>query len=334
LNDSAVTEVEPSILDSIEGNPVLCSWYFTAATCRRIEKLRDWSTLRLAFLGTPRLYDWFRTHDLGEKRLLLELDQLVVDKLSPLSKQRDSVLLYDVADAIPQEYQGQFDYVFFDPPWYPDDYLIWLSRASLLAPCGHVLFSLFPRLTRPTADPERELILDAVRRYVSDSTLLTSFLDYDVPTYESAQLKAGGIQAIQSWRVADLVMIKLKSEWTLDSSRESSGSSEWVEVDVGFVRFFVSLSIQPADDGQLLSVLPGGSRLLPSPSRRERSRKEANVLTSRGHGLATSRPEELIALLTVLSRHYRDETSMRVTLNELVTDMKSKELLIELLTEE
>src|SRR5262245_10701748 len=46
-------------LGSLEGNPTLCSWYFTEATCERVAALRDWSDLKIAFLGTPRLYEHF-----------------------------------------------------------------------------------------------------------------------------------------------------------------------------------------------------------------------------------------------------------------------------------
>lgn len=334
LNGAANIEQEISVLDSLEGNPVLCSWYFTAATCRRIEQLRDWSKLRLAFLGTPRLYDWFSTHDLGNERLLLDLDEVVVDKLSPLTHQEDSVLRYDVAANLPTEYHGRFDYVFFDPPWYPNDYRLWLSRAHLLAPNGGVLFSLFPELTRPDAGNERQSVLDFVRRHASESTLISSFLDYEVPSYELAQLKACGLQSIQPWRVADLIVSKLTAASPIEFPPESSDcSSKWVEVDIGLIRFFVGPATGAPRQSRLLTAPSNGSRLLPSPSRREPSRKEANVLSSRGHGLITSCPEELLGLLRVLGHRYRDGISVSETLEGSDTDHDTKELLVEILAE-
>src|SRR5687768_16554578 len=43
LTDQTNRDREVSILDSLEGNPVLCSWYFTRGACERIGRLRDWS---------------------------------------------------------------------------------------------------------------------------------------------------------------------------------------------------------------------------------------------------------------------------------------------------
>ena len=146
----------------------------------------------MAFLGTPRLYEWFRSHNLGKERLLLDLDQVVLEKLAPSAGQKNEVLHYDVAKSLPNEYHGMFDYVFFDPPWYPKDYLLWLSKASLLAPGGNVVFSLFPELTRPDARNERQSILEFVRNHTKDLTLISAFLEYEVPSYELAQLTAAG----------------------------------------------------------------------------------------------------------------------------------------------
>src|SRR5215217_5209083 len=75
-----------SALETVEGNPLLCSWYFTDVTCRRISELRDWKGLKLGFLGTPRLFEWFSKKDLGHERVLFELDNLVIDALSPLNR--------------------------------------------------------------------------------------------------------------------------------------------------------------------------------------------------------------------------------------------------------
>jgi hypothetical protein len=322
-----------SILDSLEGNPVLCSWYFTPAACQRIGELRDWSNLRLAFLGTPRLYDWFRMHNLGKERLLLDLDQVVLDKLALLGDRNGEGLRYDVANDLPKQYHGRFDCVFFDPPWYPNDYLLWLSKASLLAPDGYVLFSLFPELTRPNARSERESVLEFVRSYTKDLTLISSFLDYEVPSYEFAQLAAAGLQSIQSWRVADLMVSRLTAVPIDCRSGSSTSSSGWTEIDIGSIRFFVGPAAGSVGESQLLNALSDGSIILASPSRREPGRQEANVLSSRGHGLATAYPQKLIALLESLHRFYRDGVPLTEMVQHLTTDDHTKVLLAKILGE-
>ncbi len=71
-----------SRLASVEGNPVLSSWYFTDETCSRFAHLQDWSQRRIAFLGTPRLFEWFARASLGNQRLLLDLDLCWLVKVS------------------------------------------------------------------------------------------------------------------------------------------------------------------------------------------------------------------------------------------------------------
>jgi hypothetical protein len=103
-----------SRLGRVEGNPVLCSWYFTSDGCDRIARVRSWTGRRLAFLGTPRLYEWFRDHQLGGERCLLDLDEVVTAEFAPLVGSNDQVIRYDVSNPLPTDLD-YFDYVFFDP---------------------------------------------------------------------------------------------------------------------------------------------------------------------------------------------------------------------------
>jgi hypothetical protein len=326
---------ERSILDAVEGNPVLCSWYFTTQTCRRIAKLRDWSSLRLAFLGTPRLYDWFRSQNLGKERLLLDLDAVVLEKLSAFSSDADVVAQYDIADKLPDSYRGRFDFVFFDPPWYPVEYFTWLGSASLLAPGGHVVFSLFPELTRPSADAERRDVLEFCGRFSEELTLVSSFLDYEIPTFELGQLRAAGLSSIGPWRVADLVIAKINAGARPDFDRgdaERTPASQWREVDIGGLRLFVNLLDRREHEPRLLMTPTGTSTILPSPSRREPTRKKVNVLSSRGHGLVTSRPTDLVQILESLSRR-RAGASLNDEIRRQPIDAQSQEILTEVLKE-
>ena len=64
---------------NVENNPILSSWYFTDATCRKIRNLRNWKNSRVAFLGAPKLFDWFASRRIGKSRLLIDLDEKVID---------------------------------------------------------------------------------------------------------------------------------------------------------------------------------------------------------------------------------------------------------------
>jgi hypothetical protein len=328
----APPEHEPSGVSAIEGNPVLCSWYFTHKTCERIAKLRDWSSSRVAFLGTPRLFEWFRCRGLGKERLLLDLDTVVLEHLKESAGAGPDVLAeYDVADEVPEEFRGSYDCVFFDPPWYPDPYAVWLSRSLSLAPGGAAFFSLFPELTRPSAAEERGRIIETVAGVSRAVTLISSFIDYEVPSFEGEQLKAAGLGDLGPWKVADLLFAELR-EGAPPPCPAPARARAWEEVDIGTLRMFVAHD-GAADDpsGRLLSTLEDGSTLLASPSRRNPGRQAANVLTSRGHGLFTPRPRKLIEVLRRLAEAQSLARPPGEEIEAVGADESSKALLHEML---
>lgn len=280
-----------SLLYSLEGNPVLYSWYFSTKTCARLGRLRRWSDLRIGFLGAPRLYEWFRDNELGSGRLLLDLDERALELLSRApANDSDVVERYDVADEVPASYRGKFDCVFFDPPWKASAYLAWIRRALSLAPAGSLFFPLLPRLTRPEAGEERRRILGRLQELADTVTLLEDFLDYRIPTFKSAHLAACGVGNLEGWKGADLVIAEVDASRAAVSSDEAAlPPPSWEEVDVGALRIFVDRS-RRYDEGDALLFARNG-RLA------DYEDKGANVKTSRGHRLRTSRPEELIDVL-------------------------------------
>lgn len=297
-----------SPLARVEGNPILSSWYFTDRTCQALGELRDWHGLRIAFLGTPKLYEWFRRHDLGAERVLLDLDDVVLRCLAQSDPpEHDALHCYDVADGIPPTLNQKYDCVFFDPPWYSDQYEIWLYRAFQLVSSGFVYFSLFPDLTRPSAAAEREELLARVRSSARSSWLCSSFLSYEVPSYERQQLRHAGLSDITSWRSGDLVVAEISTNTHFGEPLSITSSLRWIEIDIGSVRIFVNPKTAPdRSDHSLLSLPPGSSAVLPSPGRRHWLEDGINVLTSRGHGMITYRPMELISMLRELASSMHD----------------------------
>jgi hypothetical protein len=74
----------------------------------------------------------------------------------------------------------------------------------------------------------------------------------------------------------------------------------WTEIDIGKVRVFVSQNHVPEHQHSLLAQ-PSTGLVLSSPSRRNPARQMVNILTSRGHGLITSRPNEFVTLLKLIA---------------------------------
>jgi hypothetical protein len=323
-----------SRLRDIEGNPILSSWYFTDDTCRRLGQLRDWSKCDIAFLGTPRLFEWFVQARFGRRRVLLEIDKLVLSTLANSSDASTHIMPYNANEDLPAALSGRFDCVIFDPPWYPKDYELWLSRASQLARTGLICFSLFPELTRPTGAAERSAILQSVEPFADSFTLIPEYLEYEVPSFEAHELAARGLSHVDRWKLSDLVICWLKAGATFSppAAREDL-TTEWVEIDVGALRLFVNPAKPHATgSASLLEAASDGSFVLPSPSRRDPVLASVNFLSSRGHGLVCSRPVELISCLETLRSAQIAGDHPFSALGRLDIDTHSKEVLREVLT--
>ena len=342
INESTVSTYGPlcgvspyrSVLETVEGNPLLCSWYFTEVTCRRISTLRDWKGLSLGFLGTPRLFEWFSQNDLGRERVLFDLDNFVMDRLSSQVQRAGNLLInFDMAQAIPEHLAGKFDCVFLDPPWYESDYFLWLSRASTLAPSGIVVLPIFPALTRPAAVAERATILGRLQNFTDDLTFLLGVVEYEIPAFEQNQLKASGIEFCGPWKIADMVVGRLSSIIPYEGNLGPTLVC-WKELNFPSLRLFLNISDVNQHTEALLSYVTEGSVFLASPSRREPGRKRANLLTSRGHGLFTSSPYNLLRVLSSLEASTQNNETVNAAIQKLDCDPQAKFLLSEIFRED
>jgi hypothetical protein len=321
-----------SRLSEIEGNPILSSWYFTTGSCRRMEQLWDWSEARIAFLGTPRLYEWFASRGIGKARCLIELDPLVVASLQDLDPNQTEIVQRDIHAHIPESLLGEFNFVIFDPPWYPGEYEIWIQRAMRLAPAGMLCFSLFPELTRPDAPAERARVLAYLKERASLVICISGCLEYDVPSFEKQQLIASGIVGLGSWKLSDLIFCRVNRTATEEGVAECAPTFEnWVEIDIGQLRIFVKVVGSAGVHVSFLRSAAENSIVLPSPSHRDESHNEANVLTSRGHGLICSDPRKLVHILQSAQLTQARNGRWTQEIERLAIDLPSKQLLKSLL---
>ena len=316
-----------SILSQLEGNPILHSWYFTDGCCERIQHIQDWSQKKLAFLGTPRLFEWFRENRLGRQLVLFEIDTLVVTKLNNTTVDNCSVVLYDIDDELPSKYRHDFDCVFTDPPWYVDHYHLWISRAASLIQNGQLFISLFPELLRPSGPADRAAILEVVRPAANSMFLLQTFLEYEVPSFERNELQNAGFTEIEPWKLADLLIAHVASGSVIRPFRLTPEWHEWAEVDVGQTRIFVNAT-RGGKTGSLLSPPASGRTILESPSRRNPVLREVNVLTSRGHGLLSGNPSMLSATLRQLNGFLQSGLTISAAVAELHLGSEVENLLL------
>lgn len=323
-----------SAVETLESNPVLSAWYFTPDTCRRIAGLRDWGNMRLAFLGAPRLYEWFCAHRLGRVRVLFELDSRILRALAleMQSGENNRMITYDAAEPIPADLKGEFDCVFFDPPWYVYNYRLWLSRATMLIDRGIIIFPLFPELTRPVAERERHEIKQECEDVAVNVWMLSQFVDYLVPTFERYELASHGTRFPGTWKVADLMLIQRDPGRVVSPPAGTDCTAcDWKEVDIGTLRVFIRGN-SVVDDPRLLFLPAEWGWILPSPSLRDPQRRSANVLTSRGHALCTGEPARLEQILELVAERIHNGVPPEAVLREAIDDAATRAILERMLS--
>lgn len=337
VQDESFCELRESITGSIQNNPVLSSWYFSWNTCAKISQLDIWKKKKLLFLGTPRLFEFFASHRYGDSKTLVDLDSTVINALSAkyksyseniffLAKDIGTMDLDNCASLIPCSY----DYVFFDPPWYPDEYSTWLKIAlKYVKSTGSIVFSLFPSLLRPTAVEERKQILDKCREVADKIYLCSGQLEYDVPTFENNELKLEGINLRSNWKTSDMIIVSgMQEQKNYNFTYQSSGYAAWQEFWWLDARWFLDTTRSFSTDRQLISA-PLETLFLKNPSRRNIQLKEVNLLSSKGHGLRISDPIRFLNLLEQL--HVTTNSSnLYNSICSLDIDEASKQILIEL----
>lgn len=272
-----------------DDNPVLSFWPFTSHCARKIATLAE-DYHSVALLGVPTIFSALRETRKNNVILFDNDDYLFREKTTEGFVQCD--LLSDALSS----FESKFDLVIGDPPWYFDEYISWLDAAiRLTRPGGTVVFVLYPKSIRETARHETTEILRKVGSVLSEVEYLPFAAEYETPSFEQIELIQNGIRPT-NWRKADFILGRVPSN-KIEPAIETSlpRTSLWAERRIGCGRIFVE-DVASGNSTFLQTAHPE-HRFLSSPSRRDLSRKKANVLSSRGHGLSCSDPKRLLNLL-------------------------------------
>ena len=170
--------------------------------------------------------------------------------------------------------------VLIDPPWYPDySRSILQSAARACLPGGVVLVSLPPVGVRPGVADERVALADfAERQGLTLESPEELAVSYETPFFESNALAAVGVFAPAVWRYGDLAVYRRNREPACVGVPEP-GCKIWHEVEIDGMRIRIRRDLDSADTTEDLQSLVRGD-ILPSVSRRDRRRAQANVWTS------------------------------------------------------
>ncbi|MGI2206578.1 dGTP triphosphohydrolase [Shewanella oncorhynchi] len=202
-------------------NPLFYQWWFTLETQDKLSNLllEKSNEQHIACLGTPTIAAAMASYK--RNVFFLDIDSDLTDLFKQCYDDMNffNALKYNAFDDIPQDLKGKFSSVIIDPPWYPNYFSLFISRAIQLAKNGGTIYCSIPQvLTRPGIEREREqlikLITDAGHelKYIEKS-----FFKYIVPNFEDTATKNNGQNiGSQPWRSSDLLAIKVNGTQKID----------------------------------------------------------------------------------------------------------------------
>jgi hypothetical protein len=248
----------------VDPHPLDYDWRFTSSTVDFLTKeLRDGDCL---LAGVPSLVD--AASSSGSSRRVRLVDW------QPNLGSYETVNI-NLADPLAQS----FDIALVDPPWYPKEYLRWVTWvAQHLPPGGEILASLWPVETRPTASDERASILRSISDW-ADVDLNPGVLRYQVPHFEMCAFQAQERNIPpKPWRVGDLVRLNINKQPGLRSALRPAGRwHRFVWND-----YQLALRVSPEVTGPVeIAPVPGAKGWIwPSVSRRAPGRDEITLWSS------------------------------------------------------
>ncbi|SRR5581483_3464912 len=277
-----------------ELHPIDFEWYFSQRGIDSILAALPQNISRMLCIGAPTV-----AAALSQSRqtVLLDANPLVKERfrnVTGLDITTSNISAWTAPDTFPA--------VFFDAPWYEQAAMYWFWRAWRAAePKGIVLFSLFPRLTRPGANDERDRIL-AFAGEAGVTSVRESCIEYETPLFEARALAEAGVPDPGPWRRGDLVAVRITRSAPMLPPMEPEAEVSWETFVVGaqVIKLREATSGPP---GEVLAPLDECPRfVLPSVSSREPLRSRIDFWTSRNRVAQVGQRAAVTAVLSILQQ--------------------------------
>jgi hypothetical protein len=280
-----------------EPHPLDFDWRFDARTLESLDRiLEELRSTSIAILGAPTLFKYLV--DRGKCAHLFDRNAQIVQFLK-----RSGYKAITHCDLFRYSPELEFECVVADPPWYLDYYPAFLATSrKLLVAEGKLLLSVLPRLTRPSAEVDREQIMTFASRYGFDLVRTEpGLLQYVSPPFEAEALKMEGLD-LPIWRSGDLrTYVRTAREVVASQDFHTEDSQVWRTFNVG------PMIVKVKWDGthetgkfSFQKVAGAASMRLRSVSRRSPLRSGINLWTSRNLALNVTRPDLVCQSLQLL----------------------------------
>ncbi|MHB2029695.1 MAG: hypothetical protein ACYCPT_12885 [Acidimicrobiales bacterium] len=278
-------------------HPLDFEWRFTPDTSRDLLDAACALTRpngQMLLFGTPGLAVEALSLPMSRRLSFLGEDNVVTRRIIALNRVIGSPLsVAFCGTGFPRE---SADAILLDPPWYIDFIRPMLAAAA--GACRHdgvVLVSLPPVGTRPSALADQDKVLRFAAKLGLDVVEERRLaIAYETPFFETNALAAAGVFSPSPWRRGDLITFRRSRKLVCAANPTSEQRREWIETAVGRMRLFIKPDYRPASGLSGLIPMVSGD-ILPSVSRRDPRRRNAQVWTSGNRVFRTDNAELVLA---------------------------------------
>ena len=304
-------------------HPLNYDWRFVEETQDFLAaSLRNLNPQSVGLLGVPSLLRPLLRDGIPSE--LFDVNKALTSTFTRTEQAR----FHSVDLATPLKGSFEFSAMVADPPWYVDQYAAFLGRMQeMLVVNGVAFVSMLPRLTRPGAGKDREVIVERAYDLGFDvEAVVPKALGYMTPPFEHAALIAEGLR-LPRWRHGDLYrFVKTERAVRRDPGellKDMSSPAVWTTFMFGVES--VAVRCGAGDDGvfSFTGASLSGANVLRSVSRRSPARQHSNVWSSRNHVLTATRTDCICRLLELYSSGTKEDRAIATVAAEFQLNASS-----------
>ncbi|ELS3716979.1 dNTP triphosphohydrolase [Vibrio fluvialis] len=259
-------------------NPLFYQWWYTLSSQEKFAQkiIDETDATNILCIGTPTIAATLKSYKRDVSLLDIDVDLI---SLFNATFKGETGAHYDVHDDLDKKFEGQFDCIVIDPPWYEEYFNLFIKRAITASKDRGVIYCSIPqRLTRENIEKERNELISNLTSLGHDLLYIeNSTVQYIVPDFESKVFSNSDLNLTnQPWRFSDLLTIRVNNKSTPTVSLERPSKTLTFSRENMTTLFRVFLNEEDIKTGVGLNAVPEFST---SISRRD-SVGKVNLWTS------------------------------------------------------
>lgn len=283
----------------------------------------------ILYLGMPTLFATAYHKDIPHKVTLVERNKPIVQALSTLTKneERFKILETDIFKVDPKKINSHHC-VIMDPPWYSPFFEQFMWLAAQTVEVGGIVGISMPSLN--TKDDILDQRMDWFKFCHSLGLCLEELrpqqLHYAMPFFEFNALRAAEVEGFPPfWRKGDLAIFRKICDRKFDRPPLPSADPVWDEIEIETVRIRVKRDDNKTNSPiKIQHILKGN--ILPTVSRSDERRKEANVWTSGNRIYKVNDSSAFFQLLTEVKDGKKYHNKNELIVSDFVEQITSLEM--------